>query len=220
MGERSSSVISGRGARSFTSAAGLEKPRKCSPFLPPPAARIDGLAWSPRHQSARAPEWPPPLTLGGLSAPARCAAFSRVPSRPAGLSLQQRPEFRVRSCGGGGEGESHGECLVAGRPAGPVRPAAHCEPVCALGLVGQGSSECPATSHGSAEARPFLSPPWLCRTHVCDRRLGQGAGTRCTLRSPPALVGLQWMCPMLEKDYDPGSKSDTTPPLFELKKEI
>lgn len=31
------------GARSFTSAAGLEKPRKCSPFLPPPATRLCGL---------------------------------------------------------------------------------------------------------------------------------------------------------------------------------
>lgn len=33
----------GQRARSFTSRGSLEKPRKCSPFLPPPAAPIGGL---------------------------------------------------------------------------------------------------------------------------------------------------------------------------------
>lgn len=85
-------------------AAGLEKPRKCSPFLPPPAAR----------KRRPAPRSSPPIGARagvaalshaqGPSAPARCAAFSRVLSWPGGLSLQTRPECRVRSCGGASHG--------------------------------------------------------------------------------------------------------------------
>lgn len=217
MGERSSSVISGRGARSFTSAAGLEKPRKCSPFLPPPAGcPYPRPARSRRHQSARALARPPSLTLRGGVRLRAARPFSRVLSRPAGLSLQPRPEYRVRSCGGA----SHGECLVvAGRPAGPVRPAAHGEPMCALGLAGQRSTQCPASSHGSAEARPARPFPhhgFSART--CAAGVwGGGQKPGCTRASPPAPAGLSWMCPVLEKKYVQAQKLTPLPGYLNLK---
>lgn len=139
----------------FSSASGrLPVSAACAEPSPPIGARAGEAALS--HAQRR-------------SAPARCAAFSRVLSRPAGLSLQQRPEYRVRSCGGA----SHGECLVAGRPAGPVRPAAHG----ALGLAGQQSTQCPASARGSAEAgpaRPFSHHGFL---HARVRQaFGAGGG--------------------------------------------
>lgn len=157
----------------FSSASGCRHPRACAEPSPPIGARAGVAALS------HAP---------GLSAPARCAAFSRVPSRPAGLSLQQPPEYRVRSCVGAG----HGECLVVGGPAGPVRPAAHVELMCALGLAGPGSTQCPTSADGPAAARPvrpFLLHGFSART--CAAGVwGREREPGCTLRSPPALAEL------------------------------
>lgn len=197
MGERSSGVISGRGLvlspqrptwKSLESAPlffrlRLPASAACAEPWPPIGARAGVAAFS--HAK-------------GLSAPARCAVFSRVLSRPTGVSLQQPSECRVRSC----SGVSHGECLVAGRPTGPVRPAAHGEPMCALGLAGQGSTQCPATSRCSTEARPirpFLHHGFSART--CAAGVwSRGREPGYILRSPPALARPRWMSPMLEKE--------------------
>ncbi|MEJ1271901.1 heat shock protein 1 (chaperonin 10) [Cricetulus griseus] len=91
----------GRRARSFTSAGRLEKPRKRAPFLPPPAAPFGGLRGVlATNRRARCRGRPLSRSRGGgprAPAPARCVAFSRVPSRTSGLSLQRRPECRVRA---------------------------------------------------------------------------------------------------------------------------
>lgn len=172
MGERSSGVISGRGLvlspqrptwKSLESAPlffrlRLPASAACAESWPPIGARAGVAAFS--HAK-------------GLSAPARCAVFSRVLSRPTGVSLQQESECRVRSCGG----VSHGECLVAGRPTDPVRPAAHGEPMCALGLAGQDRGPLSVQRPPVALQKRGLSDPFSTTAFLHARvRQASGAG--------------------------------------------
>lgn len=166
----------GRRARSFTSAGRLEKPRKRAPFLPPPAAPFGGLRGVlATNRRARCRGRPLSRSRGGgprAPAPARCVAFSRVPSRTSGLSLQRRPECRVRAAAARVMVSVPG---LAGLPAGrgPPRPTVS-PPVCRFSTGRAGGHAVFGARPGSAGARPVRcgSPPRPLCTHVCCRSPG------------------------------------------------
>lgn len=211
LGHGSNRVISGRKRKAsiFTSARGLEKPRKSSSFFRLPSSR-QWPAQSARDESLRAALRPPPRGRGegrvaGASTPARWAASSKVhvPARPDCRSLlAAAAREESTDCGS----RSHGESRVRYRRVGPGRPEAHGEPgpfSLREGGGGVGVAQGPAPtrtleSQGSADlfvrGEPFAR---ACAAGVDAR--GREPGRTRGARSSSA--GPLWVCNTVKKAW-------------------